>query len=194
MVYRGATECLLKRRLEGDGMDEAKELTLDEVVSYNVRRLSKGFSVTELARRLDVGRGRVYDMRRARPGKPQRQFLWTDLVALCAALDVTLFDLVLPPAEFEVVGEGAGFLVGDWEEVVAWSPAKGGADVVIQKHVGRDGAALRLFGVPKGIAPDPEKLSQLKETMKEEISRRVDQMEEEMRLEFLRRREEEKEE
>ncbi len=79
-------ECLLK--------------SVDEVVAYNVRRLreEKGLSVAQLAERLPVGRHVVYDYERPRQGSEQRQFLWKEIFFLCAVLDVTLFELVLPPA------------------------------------------------------------------------------------------------
>jgi transcriptional regulator with XRE-family HTH domain len=73
-------------------------MTLDEVVAENVRaiREDRGLSVADLAERLGVGRHLVYDMERPRPGAAQRQFTFWDLVALCHALETTLFELVLP--------------------------------------------------------------------------------------------------
>lgn len=75
-------------------------MNLDEVVAANVRRIREDqkLSVADLADRLHVGRHIVYDYERPRPGAGQRQFLWSDLVKLCDALKVTLYELVLPPA------------------------------------------------------------------------------------------------
>jgi transcriptional regulator with XRE-family HTH domain len=72
--------------------------TVDEVIAANVRRIreEKGLSVAELAERMTVGRHLIYDFERPRPGADQRQFLWRDVVNLCLALGVTVFDLALP--------------------------------------------------------------------------------------------------
>jgi len=79
-------------------------MTVDEVIAWNVRRVReiRGLSVVQLADRLSVGRHLVYDYERPRPGADQRQFLWSDLVKLCSALQVTLLELVLPPEGEEV--------------------------------------------------------------------------------------------
>jgi transcriptional regulator with XRE-family HTH domain len=79
-------------------------MTVDEVIARNVRRVreARGLSVGQLADRLSVGRHLVYDYERPRPGAEQRQFLWSDLVKLCGALQITVFELVLPPTGEEV--------------------------------------------------------------------------------------------
>lgn len=73
-------------------------MSFDEVVAANLRRIreEKGLSVAELAEALGVGRHAVYDFERPRKGAQQRQFLWSEIVNLCAVFDVTIFELVLP--------------------------------------------------------------------------------------------------
>ncbi len=76
-------------------------LTLDEVVARNVRRLrfNRGYSIAQLADRLQVGRHASYDYERPRKDSSQHAFKWSELVRLCAALECSLFDLVLPPED-----------------------------------------------------------------------------------------------
>lgn len=83
-------------------------MTIDEMIARNVRRVreARGLSVAQLAARLKVGRHLVYDYERPRPGAEQRQFLWSDLLKLCSSLQVTLFELVLPPAGVELERPG----------------------------------------------------------------------------------------
>lgn len=73
-------------------------MTIDELVAKNVKRLrgEAGLSVGEFARRLGVSRALAYDMERSRKDRTQRKFSWDDLVRLCGALEVTIFELVLP--------------------------------------------------------------------------------------------------
>jgi DNA-binding Xre family transcriptional regulator len=87
------------------------------VIASNVLRIfeEKKWSVTRLAEQLGVGRQIVYDYLGPRPGSAQRKFLWSDLAGLCLALDVTLFDLVLPP-EGEKSG-GTNWLASVAQEV-----------------------------------------------------------------------------
>ncbi len=72
--------------------------TDDQIVARNIRRIreEKGLSVADLAKSIGVGKHRVYDYERPRAGAAQRQFLWSEIVLLCAGLDVTIFELVLP--------------------------------------------------------------------------------------------------
>jgi transcriptional regulator with XRE-family HTH domain len=88
-------------------------MNVDQAIAHNVKRIrqDRGLSVAQLAKRLHVGRHLVYDYERPRPGAQQRQFLWSDLVKLCSALQVTLFELVLPPAGVEL---DTGSTARDW--------------------------------------------------------------------------------
>lgn len=83
-------------------------LRFDEVVAANVRRIreEQGLSVAELAKKLGLGRHVVYDFERPRQGAAQRAFLWSEIVTLCAVLDVTIFELVLPPEGHRTVPAG----------------------------------------------------------------------------------------
>ena len=73
--------------------------TLDQVIASNVTRLREAnrWTMNDLADRLGVSRHVVlaYEGRRADRGA-QRPFRWTELVTLCYALEVTLYELVLP--------------------------------------------------------------------------------------------------
>lgn len=73
-------------------------MTVDEVVASNIKRIreAKGLGRRDLADRLGVGLHLARDLERPRAGQPQRAFSWSELVALCQALETNLFDLVLP--------------------------------------------------------------------------------------------------
>jgi len=77
---------------------------LDDVVASNVNRIREAAGVSRpvLAARLGVGQHVVRDYERPRKGQSQRAFLWSEIVALCHALDTNLFELVLPPGDVEV--------------------------------------------------------------------------------------------
>ena len=112
--------------------------TLDEIIAGNVRRLredKKDWTITQLARALGVRRPVVYDMEGARNDRSQREFKWSDLVALCGVLETTLFELVLPPEGVKVAGAHPRMIPeGDIE---AWP----------FRSFGRDGLSGHLFGV-----------------------------------------------
>jgi transcriptional regulator with XRE-family HTH domain len=83
------------------------------LIAANVKRLRLGpnqdnpkYSVAEFAERLHVGRHAVYDYERPRRGR-RHSFTWSELVALCAALECSLFELVLP-------GEGETVDLPEW--------------------------------------------------------------------------------
>lgn len=77
-------------------------------VAPNVRRLreDRGWSTADLAGRLGVGRHVVRDYERKRKGATQRQFLWSEIVSLCAVFDATIFDLILPEKGHRTVPSG----------------------------------------------------------------------------------------
>jgi transcriptional regulator with XRE-family HTH domain len=72
--------------------------TLDELVSVNVRRLrdGAGLSVAQLAARLNVSRAKVYQYEGPRSDGRRHSFKWSEVVELCAALECSVFELVLP--------------------------------------------------------------------------------------------------
>lgn len=119
---------------------------LDDVVAANVRRLreERNLSVIELANLLNVRRELVYDYERKRAGR-QRPFHLVDLYRLCVGLDVTLFDLLLPPPGPES------------DEIYATN---------VESADEREGIGLELFGMP------PDLLTT--ETLKAFIERRDD--------------------
>ncbi len=73
-------------------------MTLDQVIASNVHRLrnEKHWTRQDLADRLGVTRHVVRDYEGRRAGRAQRPFRWTEIVALCYVLRVTLYELVLP--------------------------------------------------------------------------------------------------
>jgi transcriptional regulator with XRE-family HTH domain len=77
-------------------------------VATNVRRLreERGWTTAELAKRLSVGSHVVRDYERPRKGSAQRQFLWSEIVTLCAVFGATIFELTLPPDGYRSVPEG----------------------------------------------------------------------------------------
>ena len=84
-------------------------MTLDQVVAANVKRIRKirRLSIDALAHRLGVNRHVVYDFEGRRRDRPQRPFRWVELVGLCSALQVTLFELVFClPRERRSSGRG----------------------------------------------------------------------------------------
>ena len=116
--------------------------TLDEIIATNVRRIrkeEKEWSVTKLAAVLGVSRHHVYDLERPRPDRPQREFKWSDLVALCGAFETTLFDLVLPPEDVKVrdLKRFPG-IISDEGDMRPLPPFR---------SVGRNGLSAHLFGV-----------------------------------------------
>lgn len=72
--------------------------TLDEVVSANVHRLRerRGYSVARLADRLGVSRGTVYHYEQPRRDGRRHSFKWAEMFRLCAVLECSVFELVLP--------------------------------------------------------------------------------------------------
>ena len=96
-------------------------MTLDRVIASNVHRLrkEKRWTMKELADRLGVRRHDVLAYEGRRADRAQRPFRWTELVALCYALKVTLYELVFPadsdtevqdPALYPFpIGDVAGF-------------------------------------------------------------------------------------
>ncbi|MCH8984673.1 MAG: hypothetical protein IH943_11345 [Acidobacteria bacterium] len=114
---------------EGSSVEEGRR-TLDDVVAANFKRLTKDYKAADLAKAIGVHRTLIYDMRGPREGRSQRQFLWSDLVAICAALDIDLYELALPPDDGESVAP-------------PYESAQSGA-------MTRDTLSYHLFGIPLG--------------------------------------------
>ena len=153
-------------------MSAPDRLTLAEIVARNVRDVRKKkrrLSVHQLAGKLGVGEHIVRDMERPRKGQSQREFTWSELVALCGALDTNLFELVLPPEDVEVA-DARKFLLTDTDspDVAVYHP---------NAQIGRDGLGWRVFGVP-GNSLTPEVLKQMASNLSDEYDRRISRVEE----------------
>ena len=147
--------------------DTLDRKTLDEIVASNVAELRKarGLSVAKLAVRLGVARTTVYDMEGRADRRRQREFRWSELVALCAVLDTNLYQLVLPGKGVEI-SDKRPFLVtdGDSPDIAVYHP---------NVKIGRDGLGWRLFGIG-GDKINPEHPA---ETFAEEHNRRITRLE-----------------
>jgi len=122
-------------------------MSLDEIVAKNLDSLieKRGETIANMARDLGVSRAQVYDMLKVRPGRPQREFKWSEIVRLASLLDVLVFDLVLPP---EDVVLDAGQWVTRFQSADLWDMPD---DETEHLHVGaltRAEVGLALFGLP----------------------------------------------
>lgn len=149
----------------------AREQTLDQIVAANLRRLRKqrNLSISNVAVTLGVGGHIVRDMERPRSGRPQREFSWLELVALCGVFDTNLFELVLPDEGVEVA-DARRFLLTD-------SDSPGMASYHPNAQIGRDGLGWRLFGVA-GNDLTPKVLEQMASNLSDEFNRRISRLEE----------------
>ena len=153
---------------------------LDETIASNLRRLIEDRELTfaDVADRLRVQRHLVYDMVRARPGRSQREFRWSELVALCSALGTTVFELVLPPeGESANLDWFAGGELRDRLKFYEWSDSS----------LDRDQMSRLLFAVS---SPTPKQLEAMREEAKTTAERR-EGIVREFAEEILRRLEEE---
>ena len=84
-------------------------MTLDQVIAGNVTRFreAKEWTMQDLADRLKLSRHDVLAYEGRRADRKQRPFRWSELVALCYGLDVTLYELVLPADSHTHVREPA---------------------------------------------------------------------------------------
>lgn len=145
--------------------------TLDEIIGDNVERLRKarGLEVPALAKALGVGRSVVYDMEGFRKGRRRREFKWSDLVALCGALETTVFELVLPVDDQKVAGlEDLPGMIPDQE---------GMRNVPPFAEIGRDGLSARLFGAGPAML-SPEALENYAKKAKKERTKRDEAVQE----------------
>ena len=115
----------------------AKTTTPDRVIVKNIKRLrkEKGWTQTELAKRLGVSKHVVLDYEGRREGRRQRPFKWSELSYL---LDVTLYELVLPAkrdTRIDITSKAAALGELPAVEVSLGLPTR--------KDLG-----LRLFGAP----------------------------------------------
>ena len=118
----------------------AKTTTPDRVIVENIKRLrkEKGWTQTKLAKRLGVSKHVVLDYEGRREGRRQRPFKWSELIELCYLLDVTLYELVLPPdrdTRIDITSKAAALGELPAVEVSLGLPTR--------KDLG-----LRLFGAP----------------------------------------------
>jgi hypothetical protein len=152
-----------------------EEMTLDEIVAYNVlrKREERRLSVATLAGLLGVKPHVVYDMQTSQRGRPQRAFRWQELAALCGALHTNLIELVLPPEGVQVAGidEMFGTIAdSDYEYRVETEPA---LTVYQEGPTGRDGLSWLLFAQPGDLwAP-----GETERFLSAEYERRVEDLE-----------------
>lgn len=94
-----------------DAKDKIPTMSIDDVVAKNLRRLrdDREWTREDLVKVLAAAPGpdwsewRIIDLEGARTGHPPAAARWSELVALCMAMDVTLWDLVLPADSSEKV-------------------------------------------------------------------------------------------
>ena len=77
-------------------------VTFDQVIARNVQRLreARQLSVTRLAEKMKVNRKTIYDYEH-RSGRPHA-FKWSEMFRLCAVLECSVFELVLPGEDEKV--------------------------------------------------------------------------------------------
>ena len=139
--------------------------TLDQVIASNVTRLreAKRWTMNDLADRLGVSRHDVLAYEGRRADRPQRPFRWTELVTLCYALEVTLYELVLPADSDTEVHDPA---FGSLEVVNFVSLALGWPR--------RNDLGFGLFGVPGDKLLDTVNLKNFETWVQEETDRRIE--------------------
>jgi hypothetical protein len=94
-----------------DAKKHTSTVSIDQVVAKNLRRLrdDREWTREDLVKALapapgpDWSEWRIIDLEGARTGHPPAAARWSELVALCMAMDVTLWDLVLPADSSEKV-------------------------------------------------------------------------------------------
>lgn len=147
----------------GDNMTEDARKTIDEVVAFNMRRLRKVRRIpqVELAKRLDVSRHHIYEMEGRRSDRRQREFRWSEIVALCEALSTNVYELVLPQPDVHV------------NMIYASGP-----DMWAVRVMGREEMAKALFGrkVPDLALETFEKESTTKEQRRERLVQEMTEM------------------
>lgn len=123
--------------------------TPDGVIVDNIIRIreEKGWTQTKLAKRLGVSKHVVFDYEGRRKGRRQRSFKWSELIELCYLLDVTLYELVLPPDRDTRIDVLESEALGDLPAVEVSLGLPDSNDL-----------GLRLFGVPGDQLLDLEQL------------------------------------
>lgn len=133
---------------------------LDQVIAENVRRLreERRLSVAQLAARCGVHHQTIRDYEGARRGGRQRPFLWSELVRLCVAFEVTIFDLVLPVEKQERT-----------RAIEQWAERKGLGEL-IEANPARGSVWEAVFGIPEGEL-DAVRMNQFRQQTKREFDR-----------------------
>ena len=124
--------------------------TPDGVIADNITRLrenKKDWTQTELAKNLRVSKHVVLDYEGRRKGRRQRPFRWSELIELCYLLDVTLYELVLPPDRDTRIDVSESEALGELPAVEVSLGNPGSKDL-----------GLRLFGVPGDDLLEADKL------------------------------------
>ena len=131
--------------------------TVDQVIAANLRRLreNRGLSRRQLAELLTsltgekVADTRIIALEGARgPGRPLRSATWVELVQLCLALDVELYDLVLPPG-----GEVVQLPVVD---LILDHPEREQVKVAVDRTADREELSALIFGMPVELVDSKE--------------------------------------
>lgn len=156
-----------------------RQMSFDEVIADNVVRImeEKGVPIARLAERLGVSRASFYDLIRARPGRPLREFRWNEVVRLAGALDVLVFDLVLPADDVRVTG--ARWKTGLLEkEMLDPRSIPKDLDEIEIGALGAQDVSLALFGLPQ---VNRQTLDDLRRRLGETKMERTTSVEEEWR-------------
>ena len=141
-------------------------MELDQVIAGNVTRLreAQGWTMQDLADRLDVRRHDVLAYEGRKADRPQRSFRWPELVSLCYAFKVTLYELVLPADSHTEVREPAllHFPVGEVAFGFGWPR--------------RAGLGLRLFGISGDVLLEEVTLKRFETYVQEETERTAEEI------------------
>lgn len=132
--------------------------TIDEIVARNLRSLREDMELSRegLAKRLNGSGGRrwsawrIIDLEGARsPDRPPRPITWPEIVAISFALDVTVFEIVLPRDTETAVAVSSRV----WD-VPHEPPAEDGEDSqqTYRHSMGADLFSRTLFRIPAELA------------------------------------------
>lgn len=157
----------------------SRTATPDQVIARHVRekRERHNLTVTQLSDRMQVSRGKIYDYEH-RAGRAHA-FKWAELIELCAALNCSVFELVLPD-------EGETVDVPEWvAQHIEPAPVPGALGAVMVTAPGREELSDTVFQMPAEIL-HPSKLDHLRqqwldrqaEWLKSERQRFFDQLRE----------------
>jgi transcriptional regulator with XRE-family HTH domain len=130
--------------------------TPDKIIAANVARFreARGWTQNDLAKRLGVNKHLVLDYEGRRTDREQRPFRWSELIALCYVLEVTMFELVLPADSETLIDLTSTNIMQVAAIRVAWGPGPVGT-------ANREDLGLGLFGASGDGLLEAESLSTL---------------------------------